>query len=222
MSSSTQTPTREAALTLLLRQGEATAAELADLLEVSVQVMRRHLRVLEEEGLVEGSPSAEGPGRPSNHWRLTPAGRNQFPDGGEQFALGLLQSMATSLPPEMVKKLLRHQAVAKAACDRVQIGEGSLLERLERLVELRRQEGYMSECRRDGDGRSWCMSEFRCSVSRLADQFPQICDQELQQIRHTFPDCSVERVHWRLEGGHSCGFRLTPRSTSLASTTSHG
>jgi DeoR family transcriptional regulator, suf operon transcriptional repressor len=222
MSATTQTPTREAALTFLLRQGEATAAELSDLLKVSVQVMRRHLRALEDDGLVEASPSAEGPGRPSNHWRLTSAGRSQFPDGGEQFALGLLHSMATSLPPEMVKKLLRQQAVAKAACDRVQIGEGSLLERLERLVELRRQEGYVSECRRDGDGRSWCMSEFRCSVSRLADQFPQICDQELQQIRHTFPDCSVERVHWRLEGGHSCGFRLTPRSTHLASGNGHG
>ena len=37
--------THEAALTLLLRRGEATAAELADQLGVSVQVMRRHLRL---------------------------------------------------------------------------------------------------------------------------------------------------------------------------------
>jgi DeoR family suf operon transcriptional repressor len=45
---------------------------------------------------------------------------------------------------------------------------------------------------------------------RIAEQFPCVCDQELQLIRHTFPDCQVERVHWRLEAGHSCGFRLTP------------
>ncbi|APD48417.1 iron-sulfur cluster biosynthesis transcriptional regulator SufR [Synechococcus sp. CS-602] len=211
MSTSTQAPTREAALTLLLRQKAATAAELSELLEVSVQVMRRHLRSLEEEGLVEASASSEGPGRPTNQWRLTTAGRDQFPDGGEQFALGLLHSMAASLPPEMVKNLLRQQAMTKGSCDRQEIGEGSLTERLERLVELRRQEGYMSEFSADGDGLSWCMSEYRCSVGRLAEQFPQICDQELQQIRHTFPDCSIERVHWRLEGGHSCGFRLTPK-----------
>jgi DeoR family suf operon transcriptional repressor len=37
-----------------------------------------------------------------------------------------------------------------------------------------------------------------------------VCDQELQLIRSTFPDCQVERVHWRLEQGHSCGFRLSP------------
>jgi DeoR family suf operon transcriptional repressor len=29
-------------------------------------------------------------------------------------------------------------------------------------------------------------------------------------IRNTVPDCEVERVHWRLEGGHACGFRITP------------
>jgi DeoR family suf operon transcriptional repressor len=23
----------------------------------------------------------------------------------------------------------------------------------------------------------------------------------------------VERVHWRLEGGHTCGFRITPLET---------
>lgn len=212
MSASAQAPTREAALTLLLRQGEATAGQLAELLEVSVQVMRRHLRSLEEEGLVEASHAAEGPGRPSNHWRLTPEGHDQFPDGSEHFALGLLRSMASSLPPDTVKALLRQQALHKAADYRRRIGDGSLPERLERLVDLRRREGYVSEYSREGE--AWCMREFHCSVSRIAEQFPCVCDQELQQMRHTFPDCTVERVRWRLEGGHSCGFRLTPRPAS--------
>ena len=49
MSVYAQAPTREAALSLMLRQGELTAAQLAEALQVSVQVMRRHLRSLEEE-----------------------------------------------------------------------------------------------------------------------------------------------------------------------------
>ena len=71
--------THEAALTLLLRQGEASAAELAQQLGVSVQVMRRHLRSLERDELVEASPQSGGPGRPSNRWRLTANGRGRFP-----------------------------------------------------------------------------------------------------------------------------------------------
>ncbi len=215
-------PTREAALAVLLRQGECTAAELAEQLSVSVQVMRRHLRGLEEERLVEASSSQSGPGRPSNRWRLTVAGHSCFPDGNEAFALGLLQSMATTLPAETQDVLLQHQAVVKAANYRQQIGEGSLQQRLQRLAELRCSEGYVTECHReavgtlpaDGPSQAWMINEHHCSVMRIAEAFPVICDQELQLIQQTFPDCLVERVQWRLEAGHACGFRLIPLAPS--------
>jgi DeoR family suf operon transcriptional repressor len=210
-------PTRDAALSILLRQGEATAAQLAGALGVSVQAMRRHLRSLEEDGLVEAAPATEGPGRPSNHWHLTTLAQGRFPDGSENFALGLLHSLTESLPADTLELVLRQQAEQKAADYRRLIGAGPLPLRLERLVELRRKEGYVAECRRDDEpsgakaGRAaWLISEFHCSVMRIAEQYPVVCDQELRLIRHTFPDCAVERVHWRLEGGHSCGFRLAP------------
>ncbi len=206
-------PTREAALTLLVREGQATAGDLADNLAVSVQVMRRHLRSLEEDGLVEASSAQEGPGRPSNRWRLTAKGQGRFADGSNHFALGLLQSMAGQLPAETLHNLLEHQALQQAGTYRDRIGEGALPQRLERLVELRRQEGYLAECLPDPDhAQAWVIHEFHCSVMRIAEQFPCVCDQELQLIRHTFPDCQVDRVHWRLEKGHSCGFRLIPSS----------
>lgn len=208
--SATQAPTREAALTLMLRQGEATAAQLAEALSVSVQVMRRHLRALEEEGLVEASPAPEGPGRPSNRWKLTAAGRRHFPNGSEQFALGLLGSMAASLPNGMVDQLLQRQATEQASDYRRQIGDGSLQERLERLVDLRRREGYVAEFCSNPDGPGWIISEFHCSVMSIAERFPCVCDQELQMIRRTFPDCHVERVHWLLDGAQACGFALRP------------
>jgi DeoR family suf operon transcriptional repressor len=204
--------TRQAALTLLLRQGEATAAALASELGVSVQVMRRHLRALEEEGLVQSIPAAAGPGRPINRWHLTAQGQAHFPDGSEAFALGLLQSMVSTLPEETLQVLLMQQSAQKAHAYRLQVGTGSLQERLERLVELRRSEGYVAECSPLPDGQSWVIQEFHCSVMRIAEQFPCVCDQELQLIRSTFPDCQVDRIHWRLEQGHSCGFRLQQRS----------
>ncbi|MFM8525333.1 MAG: iron-sulfur cluster biosynthesis transcriptional regulator SufR [Cyanobacteriota bacterium] len=207
MSASIQAPTRDAALAYLLRHGEATAAQMAETLLVSVQIMRRHLRSLEEEGLVSASATGEGPGRPSNRWHLTPEGHRRFADGSEHFALGLLNSMASSLPPEAMEQLLHQQASAKAVDYRQRIGGGSLDQRIASLVELRRREGYVAECQRE-EGGSWLISEVHCSLMRIAEQFPLVCDQELQLIRHTFPDCEVERVHWRLEEGHACGFRL--------------
>ena len=228
--------TRDAVLVVLLRHGEGTAADLAQQLGVSVQVMRRHLRSLEDDGLVQASSAHEGPGRPSNRWCLTAAGHDRFPDGSEDFALGLLQAMRHSMTPEQLQGLMWQQAVAKAEDYRHRLGPGPLSERLERLVELRRYEGYVAECRPDDGSRamqqhalpttaatasvpghceSWLLSEFHCSIMRIAEEFPMVRDQELQLMRHTFPDCQVERVHWRLEEGHSCGFRITPQQPDL-------
>jgi DeoR family suf operon transcriptional repressor len=208
--------TRDAVLAFLLRQGEATAAALASALEVSVQAMRRHLRSLEEDGLVEASVAAAGPGRPTNHWRLTSRGQERFGDGSETFALGLLHSMAATLPPDTVSTLMEQQAADKASHYRGLIGKGSLEARLERLTELRRAEGYVADLGPDTSPEpapgAWLIREHHCSVMRIAEEFPQVCDQELLLLRLTFPDCQVDRVHWRLQEGHTCGFRLQPQT----------
>ncbi|MEB3156801.1 MAG: iron-sulfur cluster biosynthesis transcriptional regulator SufR [Cyanobacteriota bacterium] len=207
--------TRDAVLALLLRRGEATAADLAASLGVSVQAMRRHLRSLEEDALVESSTSSAGPGRPTNHWRLTHLGQERFGDGSETFALGLLQSMAATLPADTVSNLMEQQAEEKARVYRTHIGVGPLEVRLERLTELRRSEGYVADLGPDPSAgperRAWLIREHHCSVMRIAEEFPQVCDQELLLLRLTFPDCQVDRVHWRLQEGHSCGFRLQPQ-----------
>ena len=96
---------------------------------------------------------------------------------------------------------------------RRQLGDVPLKQRLGRLADLRRDEGYVTECIPQDDG-SWRLQEMHCSVQRIAEQFPAVCDQELLLIRTTFPDCQVERVHWRLEGGHACGFQITPLEQS--------
>ncbi len=197
-------------LSLLLRRGDITAAELSQSLGVSVQAMRRHLRSLEDAGLVEASSATQGPGRPSNRWQLTAKAQDQFPDGSEDFALGLLESMVGVLPADTIQQLLTQQAHQKAVTYQTHIGPGTLHQRLQRLVELRCLEGFVSECSPDPQGNGWLLREFHCSVMRIAEQFPCVCDQELRLIRQTFPDCQVDRVHWRLEKGHSCGFQLRP------------
>ncbi|WP_320675670.1 iron-sulfur cluster biosynthesis transcriptional regulator SufR [Prochlorococcus sp. MIT 1300] len=206
-----QAPTREAILTHLLRLGESTALKLSGAVGVSVQAMRRHLRSLEEDGFVVSSAIvSQGPGRPFNAWQLTKQGHNYFYEGNEGFVVDLLRTMKTRFSPESINVLLNTQASNKANEYRSLIGSGTVSDRLSRLIELRRKEGYIAEYEPGKDGRSWYMNAFYCSIRNVAKEHPIICDQELQTIRQTFPDCLVERVHWRIECGHSCGFQITP------------
>ncbi len=64
ISVTTEAVHRQAALAVLMRQGECTAAELAEQ-RVPVQVMRRHLRGLQEDQLVEASSSQSGLAAPA-------------------------------------------------------------------------------------------------------------------------------------------------------------
>ncbi len=208
MSSEPVTSTREAALTILLRLGQATAGTMASQLGVSVQATRRHLRSLEQEGLVESPCNTTGLGRPSNLWRLTDQGRDHFPDGSQEFAQGLLHTMANCLGTDQLQNLLGQQATAQAQRYRRLLGDYPLEKRLQRLVELRRREGYVADYQPCQDRHNWLLTAFHCSVGRIAQQFPVICSQELQLYRIIFPDCHVERVHWIQEGDHHCGFRI--------------
>ncbi len=207
--------TREATLTSLLNKGEATAAELASGLEISVQAMRRHLRILEEEGLVQANAISIGPGRPLNVWQLTSDGHSSFFNGSENFALDLLETLNGNLPEDKIGELFEKQAFNKANCYRQKIGDGTISSRLERLVQLRKEDGYISKLQQSTDGSNWYLTEVTCSIMSIATKYPTLCDQELKMIRYILPDCEVKRVQWRLEYGHSCGFEITPINTDV-------
>ena len=80
--------------------------------------------------------------------------------------------------------------------------------RLEKLVCLRQAEGFMPECHQNPNGKGWLLKELHCSIRPIAEEHPFICDQELETIRQTFPDCQVDRVQWLLEDGQACGFSI--------------
>ncbi len=203
-------PTREKALTLLLKSGKRSAGELASSLGVSVQVMRRHLRILEETGLVEAHSIPVGRGRPSNSWQLTEQGQNHFNNGNQIFTLDLLTSMEATFSKEKLEELWSNQLSRKVKYYRNQIGQGNIAERIKKLIQLRSDEGYLADYKKDSKGQGWYINAFHCSISKIAEDHPFICDQELEIIRLSFPDCTVSRIEWRINGGHTCGFHILP------------
>jgi len=210
MKTEASSPTREITLSLLLKEGESSASNLASSLGISVQAMRRHLRNLQEDGLVKANQISAGPGRPCKVWQLTSEGENTFNRGNEKFALDLLNSVKRTFQEESIEKILGDQAIEKAKKYRSEIGSGTLKERIEKLVFLRQAEGYLGEYQEDNEGKGWFINEFHCSIKEIAMEHPAICDKELTLIRLTFPDCEVSRTHWRLEYGHYCGFYIIP------------
>ena len=93
--------TRERILVLLRRHGRLSAPRLAELLELTPVGVRRHLALLERDGLVDATIEKAKRGRPTAVYRLTDAGLETFPRHYDEVAsggAGLPQGAATRPP----------------------------------------------------------------------------------------------------------------------------
>ena len=206
--------TKQDILQYLLKQGQATAQAISEHLEVSPQAVRRHLKDLETEELIEHQAIQEGMGRPNYFYRLSRKGRDQFPAQYDAFALSLLDVLTETVGREQVGSILRKQWERKALEYRESLGDGPLPERVAHLVKLRQAEGYMAEWRRvESDDNNaansrFIITEYNCAISHIAESFPSVCGHELEMFAVVLPDCSVERTHWLVEGEHQCGYLI--------------
>ncbi|PSN20726.1 iron-sulfur cluster biosynthesis transcriptional regulator SufR [filamentous cyanobacterium CCP5] len=209
--------TKEDILEFLLKHGEATASALANHFKVSAQAIRRHLKDLEAEALIEHQSIQEGMGRPNNLYRLSRRGRERFPGQYDQFAVSLLDALNETVGKEQMSTVLRKQWERKAQEYQHQLGNGSLAERVERLVELRKREGYMAEWRAvepeaEESAPQYLVEEYNCAISQIAESFPTVCGHELEMFEVALPDCDVTRTHWQAEGEHRCGYLIQAKA----------
>ncbi|MBD2678524.1 MULTISPECIES: iron-sulfur cluster biosynthesis transcriptional regulator SufR [Nostoc] len=220
MATINQSSTKQEILEYLHKHEKATAIELAEVLEVSKQAIRRHLKDLETEELVLFSISEQaGMGRPQHVYQLSRQGRDRlhrtmsdkFGDASGNFAVSLLDTLAETVGYDQFKSILQKQWERKAKEYRDRVGNGSLKERVANLVELRKAEGFMAEYHSvdvpdSSRGESFILLEHNCAISNVAESFPTICGHELQMFAAVLPDCTVERTHWIINGEHRCGY----------------
>ena len=239
MMTSTEHPsTKEDILQHLLKRGRATALDLAEVLDISAQAIRRHLKDLEAESLIQYQSVQMGMGRPQHLYALTPKGKEHFPHRYDDFAVSLLDTLAETVGEDRVSSILQKQWQRKAIEYRDRLGNGPLKDRVAALVQLRQAEGYMAELHpvesnghesngdlskghesngheSNGDlskGRQFLIVEHNCAISNVAESFPSVCGHELEMFAMVLQDCTVERTYWMIDGEHRCGYLISSQT----------
>lgn len=203
----TQQPSTKQDILQYLLKAQATAQELADALFVTPQAIRRHLKDLDAEGLIEYKSTQVGMGRPQHVYSLSRKARGQFPTRYDEFAVSLLDTLAETVGREQVSSILRKQWQRKAIEYRDRVGMGSVQERVAKLVEFRQTEGYMAESYAL-EPNQFILVEHNCAISNVAESFPSVCGHELEMFAAVLSDCIVERTHWINDGEHQCGYLI--------------
>lgn len=216
-----QPSTKYNILEYILQHSQVKTSELAAILDISPQAVRRHLKDLEAEELVlYSSTVGDGVGRPQHIYKLSYKGRERLSqevsNGSGDFAVSLLDTVVDTIGQERVGSILKKQWGRKAEEYRNHLGDASSKDRVAALVKLRRDEGYMAEfypvdsskTQMDEAGSHFLFVEHNCAISNVAKSFPSICEYELEMLATILPDFTVERTQCIINGGHRCGYML--------------
>ena len=207
----TMPTTRRAILVALKRHGSLRAAELADLLGITVAAVRQQLVRLDHDGLVTHRAEVDGRGRPSHTYELGPGAEGLFPKRYGDLTTELLGYLGGPDSPEVTalfeqrRRRRLHDATAR-------LGDRPLEQQVAELTAILDEDGYLADVERLEDG-GWRITEHNCAILSVATGFGQACSSELSFIRDALPGAGVERVAHLMDGAHVCAYEVHPRAT---------
>jgi predicted ArsR family transcriptional regulator len=202
--------TRERILVLLRRHGRLSAPGLAQLLQLTSVGVRRHLAVLERDGLVASALEKPRRGRPAAVYRLTDAGLETFPRHYDEVAREALAFLKDRDAAALSQFLAwRNERLAASYAGRVE--GATLAERTDALAEVLNEQGFMAEVEPTDGGLRLC--QHNCTVEHLATELPDLCASEAELFERLL-GTRVERETTIVDGAVRCETRidLDPRA----------
>lgn len=192
-------------LVALKRAGRLTARELGQLLSLSLNAVRHHLKELELERLVVYERVQQGVGAPVFAYRLSAEAERLFPHRYEEALTDLLEHLVEREGREAAIAALEAHFARRAARLRPQLDGLDTAERVTRLAEALSADGYMAE----GTAGICCgtLTEHHCPMRAVADRFPELCEAE-RRFLTTLLERPVERKQHRLAGDGACQYRV--------------
>jgi predicted ArsR family transcriptional regulator len=196
--------TRERILLLLRRHGRLSAPRLAELLNINSVGVRRHLGLLERDGLVESTVGKPSRGRPAAIYRLTDAGLERFPRHYDEVAREALAFLKDHDAAALSQFLAwRNERLAASYAGRVD--GATLAERTDALAEVLSEQGFMAEVESAPGGLRLC--QHNCTVEHLAAELPDLCTSEAELFERLL-GTRVEREATVVDGAVRCVTRI--------------
>jgi predicted ArsR family transcriptional regulator len=202
--------THQRIIELLKTQGPLTAKTLAQELSVTTMGVRQHMLALEESGDVVFQDEKAPRGRPTRFWTLTQKTNSHFADRHEELTVQLIDSVIAVFGDDGLEKLITNREESSMRSYRLALADRfGVQEKLEKLAEIRCDEGYMATVEQEGD--FFWLLENHCPICAAATKCVNFCRSELQLFQRLFSDVAViSREEHIIEGARRCAYKITP------------
>lgn len=197
--------TRSIILNYLREHGQASVVELAEQVRLTPVSVHYHLGRMESEGLIASQSLRHGVGRPKLMYSLANGAQALFPQANHKLADRLLDVLKTQLTAEQIEAIFASMVDGIAAEHHEKFTDGTLEEKIEALIEIMGEEGFIARVERDGA--NFQLTQCGCPYQYVAERHPGICAIDLQLMSSTL-GTEVERDSWILKGDQVCTFHV--------------
>lgn len=201
--------TRRQILQLLRTEGALTAQQLAERIEITSMGVRRHLMLLERDGLVRMQTKRQMTGRPTYQYRLTETGLETFPKSYDLLATQVLEVVRAAEGDARVAQIFagRMEQLYEQYAPRM---KGKKLgERVQELAKIQEEAGYMARWEKVKGG--YFLKEQNCAIYRVACRFQDACQFEIELFRRLL-DADLQRVEHQVKGDVACTYFVPEKS----------
>lgn len=188
-----------------------TVHALAARFAVTPNALRRHLKALEDDGVVRYRRAVHGVGGPVFAYSLTEAGEALFPQDYSAPLLAALEAVREAQGEAGVARIFERRWSALAEGARARLEALPLEERAALLAELLSAHGYMAEAA-TSDG-AVTIRERHCALQGVASRFPEVCAAEARFIERVL-GAPVERRSHMATGCRVCEYRVVGTNRS--------
>lgn len=198
--------TREIILDAIKQSNEATVESLAEAADVSPVTVRHHLNSLQAEGLLQTRSVRRKVGRPYYVYSLSDKGHELFPRRYVKLSNRLLDELKSNFPSGTVDLLLNSVVEGIADDHRKDYEDLSYEGRLDFLVDLLGEEGFLATWEASGD--RFLLTEYSCPYYSVGQNHDEVCtiDKQLVQI---VLDTTIQQESCMLHGDACCQFSFS-------------
>ena len=207
------TDTRQDILNYLREKGEADVNELAETLRLSPVTIHYHLNVLQRDGLLEGRAVRQGVGRPRNVFTLRATAYEKFPQSYHRLSDRLLEILKSRMTEADIQALFEHIGAEIATEHALNLQGKPLEKKIETLIELLGEEGFMSRLERVGADH-FVLTQVSCPYQYVATRHPEVCELDLQ-LMNTALGTAVKREACVGVGDAVCTFHIKSQPIQL-------
>jgi len=177
--------TRERVAQSILENGPSSAHALGQRLGLTPAGIRRHLEVLQADGLLIArdprvTPSTRGRGRPAKVFVLTDQGREKFEHSYDDLAVSALRYLSASGGPGALLGFAQARASEIERRHATSLTKVNSHKKLEALAQGLNEDGFVASIQLTPMASGHELCQHHCPIAHVAAEFPELCEAETE------------------------------------------